>query len=126
MGPVCVLYLTGDASRENYMIVYRHLLMKVSTTTSNFMIGVTAAASVGIYFSRGDIPPLIASPVALGILIGALVGTRLLVIKCCDSFPGRDCSRRDRDGATRIGHCIERCITDMGLFHCQGCSWGIA
>ena len=54
------------------------LPMKVSSTTSNFMIGVTAAASAGIYFSRGDIPPLIAAPVALGILIGALVGARLL------------------------------------------------
>jgi uncharacterized membrane protein YfcA/uncharacterized membrane protein len=54
------------------------LPMKVSTTTSNFMIGVTAAASAGIYFSRGDIPPLIAAPVALGILIGALVGAHLL------------------------------------------------
>jgi uncharacterized membrane protein YfcA/uncharacterized membrane protein len=54
------------------------LPLKVSTTTSNFMIGVTAAASAGIYFSRGDIPPLIAAPIALGILIGALVGARLL------------------------------------------------
>jgi uncharacterized membrane protein YfcA len=52
--------------------------MKVSTTTSNFMIGVTAAASAGIYFSRGDIPLLIAAPVALGILIGAMVGARVL------------------------------------------------
>jgi uncharacterized protein len=55
------------------------LPMKVSTTTSNFMIGVTAAASAGIYFSRGDIPPLVAAPVALGILLGAFVGARLLV-----------------------------------------------
>lgn len=55
------------------------LPMKVSTTTSNFMIGVTAAASAGIYFSRGDIPPLVAAPVALGVLIGALVGARLLM-----------------------------------------------
>lgn len=54
------------------------LPLKVSTTTSNFMIGVTAAASAGIYFSRGDIPPLLAAPVALGILCGALVGARLL------------------------------------------------
>jgi uncharacterized membrane protein YfcA/uncharacterized membrane protein len=54
------------------------LPIKVSTTTSNFMIGVTAAASAGIYFSRGDIPPLVAAPVALGILIGALVGARVL------------------------------------------------
>lgn len=55
------------------------LPMKVSTTTSNFMIGVTAAASAGIYFSRGDIQPLLAAPVALGILLGALIGARLLV-----------------------------------------------
>ena len=51
---------------------------KVSTTTSNFMIGVTAAASAGIYFSRGDVPPLVAAPVALGVLLGAFLGTRLL------------------------------------------------
>lgn len=54
------------------------LPMKVSTTTSNFMIGVTAAASAGVYFSRGDIRPVIAAPVALGILVGALVGARVL------------------------------------------------
>ncbi|HYU76623.1 MAG TPA: TSUP family transporter, partial [Ktedonobacteraceae bacterium] len=55
------------------------LPLKVSTTTSNLMIGVTAAASAGIYFSRGDIPPLIAAPVALGVLLGALLGARLLL-----------------------------------------------
>jgi uncharacterized membrane protein YfcA len=54
------------------------LPMKVSTTTSNFMIGVTAAASAGIYFLRGDIPPIIAAPVALGVLAGAFIGSRLL------------------------------------------------
>lgn len=54
------------------------LPMKVSTTTSNFMIGVTAAASAGIYFVRGDVDPVIVAPVALGILIGAFVGARLL------------------------------------------------
>ncbi len=54
------------------------LPLKVSSSTSNLMIGVTAAASAGIYFSRGDIPPLVAAPVALGILIGALIGARLL------------------------------------------------
>src|SRR5439155_14867928 len=58
--------------------VAMRLPMKVSTTTSNFMIGVTAAASAGIYFWRGDIAALIAAPVALGILIGALVGARVL------------------------------------------------
>jgi uncharacterized membrane protein YfcA len=54
------------------------LPMKVSTTTSNFMIGVTAAASAGIYFSRGDINPLLAAPVALGVVLGAGLGSRLL------------------------------------------------
>jgi uncharacterized membrane protein YfcA len=54
------------------------LPMKVSSATSNFMIGVTAAASAGIYLSRGDVDPRIAAPVALGVLAGALVGARLL------------------------------------------------
>ena len=52
---------------------------KVSTTTSNFMIGVTAAASAGIYLSRGYIDPGIAMPVMLGVLAGSLVGARVLV-----------------------------------------------
>ncbi len=52
---------------------------KVSTTTSNFMIGVTAAASAGIYLSRGYIDPALAMPVMLGVLAGSLVGTRFLV-----------------------------------------------
>jgi uncharacterized membrane protein YfcA len=54
------------------------LPMKVSSATSNFMIGVTAAASAGIYLSRGDVDPQVAAPVALGVLAGALVGARLL------------------------------------------------
>jgi uncharacterized membrane protein YfcA len=60
------------------MDVAMRLPMKVSTTTSNFMIGVTAAASTGIYFARGDIQPLVAAPVALGVLAGAMVGAKLL------------------------------------------------
>jgi len=52
---------------------------KVSTTTSNFMIGVTAAASAGIYLSRGYIDPGLAMPVMLGVLAGSLVGTKVLV-----------------------------------------------
>lgn len=55
------------------------LPFKVSTTTSNFMIGVTAAASAGIYFARGYIDPGIAMPVMLGVLVGSLIGTRILV-----------------------------------------------
>ena len=52
--------------------------IKVSTATSNFMIGVTAAASAGVYFMRGDIDPFIAGPVAVGVLLGAMVGATLL------------------------------------------------
>ncbi len=55
------------------------LPFKVSTTTSNFMIGVTAAASAGIYLSRGYIEPGLAMPVVLGVLVGSLVGSRVLV-----------------------------------------------
>jgi uncharacterized protein len=54
------------------------LPFKVSTTTSNFMIGVTAAASAGIYLHEGYIEPAIAFPVMLGALTGALIGARLL------------------------------------------------
>ncbi len=52
---------------------------KVSTTTSNFMIGVTAAASAGIYLRRGYIDPGITMPVTLGVLAGSLLGARLLM-----------------------------------------------
>ena len=52
---------------------------KVSTTTSNFMIGVTAAASAGVYLARGYIDPGLAMPVVLGVLAGSLLGTRVLV-----------------------------------------------
>jgi uncharacterized protein len=54
------------------------LPFKVSTTTSNFMIGVTAAASAGIYLSRGYIDPGLAMPVMLGVLLGSLIGARVL------------------------------------------------
>jgi len=55
------------------------LPFKVSTTTSNFMIGVTAAASAGIYLGRGYIRPAVVLSVVLGVLIGSLLGTRVLV-----------------------------------------------
>jgi hypothetical protein len=54
------------------------LPIKVSTATSNFMIGVTAAASAGVYLLRGDVDPYITAPVAVGILCGAVIGSRLL------------------------------------------------
>jgi hypothetical protein len=52
---------------------------KVSTTTSNFMIGVTAAASAGVYLSRGYVDPGLSMPVMLGVLGGSLIGSRILV-----------------------------------------------
>jgi uncharacterized membrane protein YfcA len=52
---------------------------KVSTTTSNFMIGVTAAASAGVYLNRGYIDPGLAMPVMLGVLFGSTLGARVLV-----------------------------------------------
>ena len=52
---------------------------KVSTTTSNFMIGVTAAASASVYLSRGYIDPGLAMPTMLGVLLGALLGARMLM-----------------------------------------------
>lgn len=55
-----------------------HIPFKVSTATSNFMIGVTAAASAGVYLNRGYIDPGLSMPVMLGVLMGALLGSRLL------------------------------------------------
>ncbi len=55
------------------------LPFKVSTTTSNFMIGVTAAASAGVYLHRGYVNPALTMPVMLGILVGAHIGARVLL-----------------------------------------------
>ncbi|MCC6425898.1 MAG: sulfite exporter TauE/SafE family protein [Phycisphaerales bacterium] len=55
------------------------LPFKVSTTTSNFMIGVTAAASAAVYFHRGQLDPVMCGPVAAGAIVGSLLGTRVLV-----------------------------------------------
>lgn len=55
-----------------------HVPFKVSTTTSNFMIGVTAAASAGVYLKRGYIDPGLSMPVVLGVLIGAFIGSKIL------------------------------------------------
>ena len=55
------------------------LPIKVSSATSNFMIGVTAAASAGAYFVRGDILTSVAAPIALGSVLGAVLGARILM-----------------------------------------------
>lgn len=60
------------------MDVFMKLPLKVSSATSNFMMGVTAAASAGLYLLRGDIDPKIAAPVALGVLTGSTIGARVM------------------------------------------------
>jgi uncharacterized membrane protein YfcA len=74
-----LLGIGGGGFKVLFMDLAMKLPMKVSTTTSNFMIGVTAAASAGIYFARGDVDPVIVGPVALGILVGAAIGARILL-----------------------------------------------
>ncbi|HEY7270549.1 MAG TPA: sulfite exporter TauE/SafE family protein, partial [Dehalococcoidia bacterium] len=85
----CLMYVAGlvsgllgigsGALKVLAMDTAMGLPIKVSSATSNFMIGVTAAASAGIYFWRGDVTPLVAGPVAVGVLIGATLGARFLV-----------------------------------------------
>jgi uncharacterized protein len=73
-----LLGIGSGALKVPAMDLAMRLPIKVSTATSNFMIGVTAAASAGVYFARGDIDPFIAAPVATGVLVGAVLGSRLL------------------------------------------------
>ncbi|MDR6156741.1 MULTISPECIES: sulfite exporter TauE/SafE family protein [Chryseobacterium] len=56
------------------------LPFKVSTTTSNFMIGVTAVASALIYFQRGEIVPVIVAPVLIGVVVGSFIGSKTLMV----------------------------------------------
>lgn len=70
--------LGSGALKVPAMDLAMRLPIKVSTATSNFMMGVTAAASAGIQFGRGNIDPFIAGPVAAGVVIGATIGSRLL------------------------------------------------
>jgi uncharacterized membrane protein YfcA len=74
--------LLGIGSGAVKVLAMDHVMrlpFKVSTTTSNFMIGVTAAASAGLYLSHGYILPELAMPVMPGVLAGSLAGSRLLV-----------------------------------------------
>jgi len=64
----------GDVPRRQCDAV---LPFKVSTTTSNFMIGVTAAASAIVYYRRGDILVQYAAPLAVGVFMGSLLGARV-------------------------------------------------
>lgn len=73
-----LLGIGSGALKVPAMDLAMRLPLKVSTATSNFMIGVTAAASAGVYFSRGEIEPLIAGPVCAGVVLGSYVGGRYL------------------------------------------------
>jgi uncharacterized protein len=73
-----LLGIGSGALKVPAMDLAMRIPIKVSTATSNFMIGVTAAASAGVYFARGDIDPIIAAAVAIGVTIGAAAGSRVL------------------------------------------------
>jgi uncharacterized protein len=73
-----LLGIGSGAFKIPAMDVAMRLPLKVSTATSNFMIGVTAAASAGMYFARGEIEPLIAGPVCAGVVLGSYGGARYL------------------------------------------------
>jgi uncharacterized membrane protein YfcA len=73
-----LLGIGSGALKVPAMDLAMELPIKVSTATSNFMIGVTAAASAGVYFSRGQIDPFIAGPVAIGVMAGAFIGSHTL------------------------------------------------
>jgi uncharacterized membrane protein YfcA len=83
-----LMYLAGAVSgllgigsgvlKVTAMDLAMRLPIKVSTATSNLMIGVTAAASAGVYFARGEVVPIVAAPVALGVVLGATIGALVL------------------------------------------------
>ncbi|MFP2910717.1 sulfite exporter TauE/SafE family protein [Pyxidicoccus sp. 3LFB2] len=76
-----MLGIGSGALKVPAMDLTMRLPLKVSTATSNFMIGVTAAASAGVYFARGHIEPFIAGPVCVGVTLGAWLGSRHLMAR---------------------------------------------
>lgn len=73
-----LLGVGGGVMKVPTMTLGMGIPLKAASATSNFMIGVTAAASAGVYFTRGDINPFIAGPVAIGVLVGAIAGARVI------------------------------------------------
>jgi uncharacterized membrane protein YfcA len=73
-----LLGIGSGALKVMAMDYVMHLPLKVSSATSNFMIGVTAGAGALVFLARGDVATVIAAPVALGVTAGALAGSRLL------------------------------------------------
>lgn len=73
-----LLGVGGGVIKVPTMNLVSRIPVKVASATSNFMIGVTAAASASVYFLRGEVHPLLAAPLMIGVVAGAAVGTRLL------------------------------------------------
>lgn len=72
-----LLGIGGGPIKVPVMFIFMNIPLMVATATSNFMIGVTAAASAIVYYRRGDIQPQIAAPLAVGVFLGSLLGARL-------------------------------------------------
>jgi uncharacterized protein len=72
-----VLGVGGGLLKVPAMTLGMAIPIKVAAATSNFMIGVTALASIAVYFAKGDVDPFLAAPVALGVLTGTLYGSAL-------------------------------------------------
>ncbi len=72
-----LLGIGGGPIKVPVMFIFMDVPLIVATATSNFMIGVTAAASAIVYYRRGDIQPGIAAPLAVGVFVGSLLGARL-------------------------------------------------
>jgi uncharacterized membrane protein YfcA len=73
-----LLGVGGGVIKVPVMNLAMGLPLKACTATSNFMIGVTAAASAAVYFTRGEVQPFIAAPVAVGVLLGAQSGAKVM------------------------------------------------
>jgi len=73
-----LLGIGSGALKVIAMDYYMHIPLKVSSATSNFMIGVTAGAGALVFLARGNVSTSVAAPVALGVAAGALLGSRIL------------------------------------------------
>ncbi len=73
-----LLGIGSGALKVMAMDYIMHIPLKISSATSNFMIGVTAGAGARVFLARGDVATVVAAPVALGVTAGALVGSRIL------------------------------------------------
>ncbi len=72
-----LLGIGGGPIKVPVMYIFMGIPLIVATATSNFMIGVTAAASASVYYRRGDVVVGIAAPMAVGVFVGSLLGARL-------------------------------------------------